>query len=125
MSIKVLIDSASDISQTEADELGVALIPMIVNIDGKEYYDGINLLPKEFYKKFRELSKTPLTKGKMGGILTKLRKERGALAALPSQASKKTLKIFQKGIDKREESEYNRKAVRCRRWIGRASVFEN
>ena len=43
MSIKVLIDSASDISQTEADELGVALIPMIVNIDGKEYYDGINL----------------------------------------------------------------------------------
>ena len=61
MSIKVLIDSASDISQTEADELGVALIPMIVNIDGKEYYDGINLLPKEFYKKLSKSEDLPKT----------------------------------------------------------------
>lgn len=43
MSIKILIDSASDISQQEAKELGVSVVPLLVTIGDKDYLDGINV----------------------------------------------------------------------------------
>ena len=38
---------------------------------------------------------------------------------------KKYSQKSKKALDKREKRGYNRKAVRRRRWVGRASVFEN
>ena len=61
MGIKILIDSASDINQKEASELGVTLIPMIVSFKDEQYYDGINLLPKDFYEKLIKSEELPKT----------------------------------------------------------------
>ena len=61
MPIKIVIDSASDISKEEALNLGVELIPMIVSFEKEEYYDGVDLLPKEFYEKLIESDVLPKT----------------------------------------------------------------
>ncbi len=59
--IKFLIDSASDISEKEATEMGVTFLPMIVNFGDEEYYDGITLMPHEFYNKLAESKDLPKT----------------------------------------------------------------
>ncbi len=59
--IKILIDSASDISREEAEKLGVTVVPMIINFGEEEFYDGVNLSPAEFYEKLVEGSVMPKT----------------------------------------------------------------
>lgn len=61
MNIKILIDSASDISIDEAKELGIDLIPLKVSFGEKEYLDGVDLLPKQFYEKLIETDELPKT----------------------------------------------------------------
>ena len=56
-----MIDSASDISKKEADELGITLIPMIIGFGEEEYFDGVDLLPKQFYEKLVESGELPKT----------------------------------------------------------------
>ncbi|MBR6147360.1 MAG: DegV family protein [Lachnospiraceae bacterium] len=48
--ISVMTDSNSGISQEEAAQLGVVVIPMPFTIDNVDYYEGINLSQKEFYE---------------------------------------------------------------------------
>lgn len=61
MSIKILVDSASDISLDEAKIFNIELIPLIVSFGEKEYYDGVDLLPQEFYEKLVEDEVMPKT----------------------------------------------------------------
>ena len=61
MGIKILIDTASDITVEEANNYRVELIPLIVNIDNKEYFDGIELNAYEFYEKLVESTEIPKT----------------------------------------------------------------
>ena len=61
MAVKILIDSASDITQEEANKLGINVIPLQVRFDEEEYLDGINLSPKEFYDKLIEQDTLPKT----------------------------------------------------------------
>ena len=46
MSIRLVIDSASDISPREAEARGAYFMPMTVRIGGEEYKDGIDISPK-------------------------------------------------------------------------------
>lgn len=48
--IAIVTDSNSGISQEKGKEMGIHVLPMPFLIDGKEYLDGINLFPKEFYE---------------------------------------------------------------------------
>lgn len=48
--VAVMTDSNSGITQEEAKKLGVFVIPMPFTIDGKEYWEDINLTQDEFYK---------------------------------------------------------------------------
>ena len=48
--IAVMTDSNSGISQEEAAQLGVVVIPMPFTIDNVDYYEGINLSQAEFYE---------------------------------------------------------------------------
>lgn len=48
--IAIITDSNSGFSQEEAKELGIFMIPMPFEIDGKEYLDGINLERDAFYE---------------------------------------------------------------------------
>ena len=62
MAIKLVVDSASDIRQTEADELGITMIPMNISFgEGKDYYDGVTLLPEDFYPMLEESKVNPKT----------------------------------------------------------------
>lgn len=59
--IKLMIDSAADISATEAEKLGIIMIPMVITIGETEYLDGENLSPTEFYEKLIESDVLPKT----------------------------------------------------------------
>ena len=48
--IAIITDSNSGLSQEGAKELGIFMIPMPFEIDGKEYLDGINLERDAFYE---------------------------------------------------------------------------
>lgn len=61
MSIRIITDSASDITKEEASKLGVEMISMEVNIDNKIYLDGDNLSKKEFYNQLEQLKDLPKT----------------------------------------------------------------
>ena len=61
MAIKIVVDSSSDISVEEAAQLGIEVIPMIISFDKEEYYDGIDLKPREFYEKLIESDVLPKT----------------------------------------------------------------
>lgn len=61
MAVKIMIDSASDISIAEAKELGVIMMPMIISFGEQDYNDGVDLLPTEFYEKLIESDVMPKT----------------------------------------------------------------
>jgi len=61
MSVKLVIDSASDISQEEANKLGITMLPMEVRFGDEEFLDGVNLKPKQFYEKLIESAELPKT----------------------------------------------------------------
>ena len=52
--IAIVTDSNSGISLTQAKEMGIYVVPMPFLINGKEYLDGIDLFPDEFYKFLEE-----------------------------------------------------------------------
>lgn len=51
--IAIVTDSNSGITQDMADEMGIYVIPMPFVIDGKEYFEGVNLTQAEFYEKLK------------------------------------------------------------------------
>ena len=52
--VAILTDSNSGILQAEAEELGIQVVPMPFMIEGKTFYEGIDLTQEDFYKKLAE-----------------------------------------------------------------------
>ena len=52
--IAVMTDSNSGITQKEAEEMGIRVLPMPFVIDGKTYYEDISLSQEEFYEKLKQ-----------------------------------------------------------------------
>ena len=52
--IAIVTDSNSGITQNQAKELGLYVLPMPFTIDGKEYFEDINLTQDDFYTKLGE-----------------------------------------------------------------------
>lgn len=61
MSIRIIVDSASDISQAEAKELGITVIPMRTTFGEEEFLDGINMTSGQFFEKLVETDELPKT----------------------------------------------------------------
>lgn len=61
MGVKIMIDSASDITKEEADELGFLFMPIQVRLGDEEFFDGIDLLPHDFYEKLVSSNDVPQT----------------------------------------------------------------
>lgn len=61
MAVKILIDSASDLSEKQANELSIELMPIKVRFGEDEYLDGVNLLPTDFYDKLTSSKDLPQT----------------------------------------------------------------
>ena len=59
--IKILVDSASDIDQKEAERLGVSMISMQVRFGEEEFLGGVDLSHREFFEKLIESSELPKT----------------------------------------------------------------
>lgn len=53
-SIAIITDSNSGITQKEAKQLGIYVVPMPFLIDEENYYEDINLTQEEFYKKMED-----------------------------------------------------------------------
>lgn len=59
MSIQIITDSASDITdQTRKD---VTVLPMTITFGDTQYQDGVNLSHQEFYEKLIESGELPTT----------------------------------------------------------------
>lgn len=49
--VAVVTDSNSGISVAEGERMGVFVVPMPINIDGKVYFEGLNLSQEYFYQR--------------------------------------------------------------------------
>ena len=54
MSVAIVTDSNSGITQAQAKELGISVLPMPFTIDGETYYEDINLTQDQFYEKLAD-----------------------------------------------------------------------
>lgn len=54
--IAIVTDSNSGITQAEAKELGISVLPMPFLIDGEEYFEDINLSQQAFYEKLKDVN---------------------------------------------------------------------
>ena len=59
--VKIFADSTCDLTQEKAKELGVTLIPLTINVDGKSYRDGIDITKKDFYELLKTSKTLPTT----------------------------------------------------------------
>lgn len=53
MKIAVVTDSNSGITQKQAAEMGISVVPMPFMINGETYFEDINLTQEEFYEKLK------------------------------------------------------------------------
>ena len=56
MKIAVVTDSNSGITQIQAKEMGITVLPMPFMIDGEAYYEDITLTQEQFYRKLKDNS---------------------------------------------------------------------
>ena len=61
MAIKIIVDSASDITQEEAKEMGITVVPIEITFGEQVYFDGVDLLTEEFYNKLTSSKTLPTT----------------------------------------------------------------
>lgn len=61
MSIRIITDSASDISTQYARQHGVIVMPLPTLINGKEYRDGVDISHEEFFRILPSCEELPVT----------------------------------------------------------------
>lgn len=59
--VRIVTDSACDLPQQVADELGIEIVPLTIRIDGHEYVDRADLTPTEFWAKCAQSPTLPET----------------------------------------------------------------
>lgn len=61
MTIRIIIDSASDFTKQEAENEGFLFVPMGITFGDRTYLDGINLTKDAFYEKLVEQGGLPIS----------------------------------------------------------------
>ena len=61
MAVKVITDSGSDISQEEAQNLGIHVVPLYLRFGDEVYRDGVDINPGEFYRRLETSRVHPTT----------------------------------------------------------------
>ena len=59
--IKISTDSTSDIPASFRETLNISVLPLTILHDGKEYRDGVDITPAEFYKILDEATVLPVS----------------------------------------------------------------
>ena len=86
MKTAIVTDSNSGITQTEAKELGISVVPMPVLIDGDLYYEDLTLSQDQFYEKLEgnaQVSTSQPSPIDVGELWDKLLKEYDELVHIP------------------------------------------
>ncbi len=66
--VKIVTDSNSGITQSEAKELGISVIPMPFIIDGKEHFEDIDLSQPEFYEILKSDAQVSTSQPAIGNV---------------------------------------------------------
>ena len=61
MSVRIICDSACDITQEQAKEWGITVLPLKILWGGEEFLDGVTMKTGEFYEKLIETDELPTT----------------------------------------------------------------
>lgn len=86
MKIAIVTDSNSGISQQEAKDLNISIIPMPFLIDGEEYFEDITLSQEEFYQRLQqgaEVSTSQPSIFAVGEVWDELLKTHDAVVHIP------------------------------------------
>lgn len=86
MKTAIVTDSNSGITQAEAKELGIYVVPMPFLIDGEQYYEDISLSQEQFYEKLKtdaQVSTSQPSSFDVGELWTKLLKEYDRIIHIP------------------------------------------
>lgn len=59
--VKILVDSASDVTEEEAKNLGISMLPMEITFGDETFLDGVNLSHKRFFEMLIESADLPKT----------------------------------------------------------------
>lgn len=59
--IKISTDSTSDIPASFREALNISVLPLTILAEGKEYRDGVDITPEEFYKILDEATVLPVS----------------------------------------------------------------
>lgn len=61
MAVHIVTDSSCDLSQDEADELGIRIVPLSIRFGAEEFTDRVQLSVAEFYRRMSESAELPET----------------------------------------------------------------
>ena len=61
MNIKIIADSTCDLSQEIIEQYNISIVPLVVNIDGQEFRDRLDIQTDEFYNRLETYNKPPTT----------------------------------------------------------------
>ena len=73
--IKISTDSTADIPQSFCEELNISVLPLSVVADEKEYRDGVDITPQEFYRIIDASKKLPVSSQVASVLYTELFEE--------------------------------------------------
>jgi DegV family protein with EDD domain len=59
--VRIVTDSACDLSEEEADALGIAVVPLTIRFGNEEYVDREQLTTRQFYEKLASHNELPQT----------------------------------------------------------------
>ena len=70
MTIRIVTDSACDVPEAIADQLGIIIVPVYINIGEKSYREGIELTRQAFYQQLPDYRPYPTTAAPSSGTFT-------------------------------------------------------
>lgn len=85
--VSIVTDSTAYLPQEYIDSLGITIVPLTVNWDGKTYRDGIDIQPDEFYTRLAKSDTLPTTSqstvSDYSSVYDKLTREERDVLVLP------------------------------------------
>ena len=68
MKIGIVTDSTADLPRELVSEYGIEVVPLTVSLQGREYRDGVDITPTEFYRGLKAGGPQPITSQPSPGV---------------------------------------------------------
>ena len=81
MPVRIVTDSAADLSASDVTELGVEVVPLSIRFGDKEYTDGVDLTVEDFYAKLASSGDLPETAAPSPGAFEEAFRRQGEAGA--------------------------------------------